>query len=200
MAESLQRAMIVAESLPMCQLNYEFHPVPFWHYGWCIMNSIHGIFGIMDGVLWISSMAIFCHYGWCIMSSIHGIFGIMDGVLWIASVAILSLWVVYHEFHPSPFWHYGWCVMNSIRDRFGIMGGVLYYEFHPGPFWHYGWCIMNSIHGHFVIMGGVLYYEFHPWPFWQYGCIMDSIHLWPCGGSFSFLFFSFLKEITLNPR
>jgi hypothetical protein len=48
--------MIVAESLPCVNYIYEFHPWPFWHYGhWCIMNSIHGHFGIM-GVLWIPSI------------------------------------------------------------------------------------------------------------------------------------------------
>ncbi len=30
---------------------YGFHPWPFWHYGWRIMNLIGGHFGIMGGVL-----------------------------------------------------------------------------------------------------------------------------------------------------
>jgi hypothetical protein len=49
---------------------------------------------------------------------------------------------------------------------------VVYYEFHPWPIWAL-WA----------------YYGFHPWPFCDYGwCIMDSIQMWPFGGSFSFLF------------
>ncbi len=52
-------------------------------------------------------------------------------------MAILSLWVVYYEFHPWPFWHYGWwCIMNSIHGPFlGIMGGVLWIFIHLWPFW-----------------------------------------------------------------
>jgi len=55
-----------------------FHPWPFCHYGWCIMNSIRGHFGIMGGgVLWIPSMGHFwalwvVYYGF---SSICGHFG-----------------------------------------------------------------------------------------------------------------------------
>jgi hypothetical protein len=62
--------------------------------------------------------------------------------------------------------------MNLIGGHFGIMGGVLWISIH-GQFGHYG-CIMDSIHGQFGHYG------------WS---IMDSIQMWPFGGSFSFLFF-----------